>query len=47
LDGVDEVYGFHNVPYFEEGEIRVKSGPIMASSTIVRVTVTGSGGHGS
>lgn len=47
LDGVDEVYGFHNMPYFEEGDIRVKPGPIMASSTTVKIRVVGQGGHGS
>lgn len=30
LKDVDEVYGFHNVPNFNEGEIRVVAGPIMA-----------------
>lgn len=35
LEGVDEVYGYHNIPNFDEGDIRVVSGPIMASSTIV------------
>lgn len=34
LEGVDEVYGFHNVPNFDEGDVRVKSGAIMAASTI-------------
>lgn len=30
LNGVDEVYGLHNVPNFDEGDIRVCNGPIMA-----------------
>ena len=30
LKGVDEVYGLHNVPNFDEGDIRVCKGPIMA-----------------
>ena len=30
LVGVDEVYGLHNVPNFDEGDIRVCDGPIMA-----------------
>ena len=47
LDGVDEVYGFHNVPNFHEGDIRVVSGPIMSAVTIVQITVKGRGGHGS
>ena len=47
LDGVDEVYGFHNVPNFTEGDIRVVSGAVMAASTIVKITIKGKGGHGS
>lgn len=47
LKGVDEVYGFHNIPNFDEGDIRVVSGPIMASSTMVKIKVIGKGGHGS
>jgi amidohydrolase len=47
LEGVDEVYGFHNIPNFEEGDIRVCEGPIFAQSTIVRIKVKGQGGHGS
>lgn len=47
LDGVDEVYGYHNIPNFEEGHIRVKAGPVMASSTMVDIKITGLGGHGS
>jgi metal-dependent amidase/aminoacylase/carboxypeptidase family protein len=33
LDGVDEVYGMHNIPNFDEGDIRVCSGPFFACST--------------
>ena len=47
LEGVDEVYGFHNIPNFDEGDIRVCGGPIMASSTIVKIKILGLGGHGS
>ena len=47
LEGVEEVYGFHNMPHFKEGEIRVIPGPIMASSTTVKMRVIGQGGHGS
>ena len=49
LNGVDEVYGFHNIPTFTEGDIRVikGGGPVMAASTMVRITVKGRGGHGS
>ena len=44
---MDEVYGFHNVPNFEEGDIRVIEGAIMASSTILEIKIKGVGGHGS
>lgn len=47
LEGVDEVYGFHNVPNFDEGDVRVKSGAIMAASTIFQCKIKGVGGHGS
>lgn len=38
---VDEVYGYHNIPNFEEGDVRVVDGPIMASSTVVKIKVKG------
>ena len=47
LEGIDEVYGLHNLPNFTAGQVRVISGPIFASSTTVRITVHGRGGHGS
>ena len=33
LDGVDEVYGYHNIPNFDEGDIRVCDGPFFAAVT--------------
>ena len=45
--GVDEVYGMHNVPQFDEGDIRVCVGPFFAARTTVKITVHGEGGHGS
>ena len=47
LNGVDEVYGCHNIPGFTAGQFRVVEGAIFAASTIVRITVKGHGGHGS
>jgi amidohydrolase len=41
LTGIDEVYGFHNIPNFDEGDIRVVDGPIMAKATIVKIRVVG------
>jgi len=47
LDGVQEIYGFHNVPNFDEGDIRVCEGAIMAASDKIFLNVKGVGGHGS
>ena len=47
LDGVDEVYGLHNVPNFDEGDIRICEGAIMAAKVIFKLTIKGKGGHGS
>ena len=40
LESVDEVYGFHNVPNFDEGDIRVLSGPFFAAYIEVTITIT-------
>ena len=47
LDGVDEVYGFHNIPNAKNGIIRVKDGPVMAYGSKVDIKIYGRGGHGS
>jgi len=47
LDGIDEVYGMHNVPNASAGLILVKSGPMMAAISGVKIKVTGKGGHSS
>lgn len=47
LEGVDEVYGFHNVPSFKESSITVISGTIMSSSTTLKITIFGKEGHAS
>ena len=41
LDGVDEVYGFHNMPNFDEGDIRVCEGAFFAAATIVKIKIIG------
>ncbi|RHZ09708.1 hypothetical protein DYB26_014432 [Aphanomyces astaci] len=46
LDGVDEVYGYHNVN-FPEGVVAVKAGAVMSHGNTFRITLTGPGGHGS
>jgi len=35
LKNIDEVYGFHNIPNFDEGDIRVCEGGFFAASTSV------------
>ena len=47
LEGVDEVYGYHNWPAFTMGHLLVKPGPVMAHTTELRITIEGKGGHGS
>jgi hippurate hydrolase len=47
LDQVEEVYGLHNIPNFDEGDIRVCPGPFFAAVTVVTIKVKGQGGHGS
>jgi hippurate hydrolase len=47
LTDVDEVYGFHNIPNFDEGDIRVVHGPVMAGSTTFKMRIHAVGGHGS
>jgi len=41
LKGIDEIYGYHNVPNFDEGDIRVCEGPIFAEVTRVRIKIIG------
>ena len=47
LKNIDEVYGFHNMPNFDEGDIRICEGGFFAQSTPVKITIRGQGGHGS
>lgn len=47
LNDIDEVYGYHNIPNFDEGDIRVCEGGFFAQCSPVKITVTGRGGHGS
>lgn len=44
---VDAVFGLHLEPLGHVGELRLRSGPIMASSDVVRIVVQGKGGHAS
>jgi len=42
---VDEIYGLHNDPHLEPGEIGVFPGPAMAAADFFDIHVTGSGAH--
>jgi hippurate hydrolase len=43
----DAIFGLHNHPGAPEGTILLRSGPIMAASDTVRITIKGKGGHAS
>ena len=43
---VDSVWGMHNFPTVPVGKFITRTGPFLASSDTVRVTVNGVGGHG-
>ena len=47
LEGVDEVYGFHNVNLDSFGKIAIVKGPFMALSCTVMINIRGTGGHAS
>ncbi|AQQ54811.1 M20 metallopeptidase family protein [Planococcus lenghuensis] len=47
LDDVDAIFGIHLWQGMEKGKLGLIPGPMMASSDDFRVTVDGSGGHGS
>ncbi|MEZ5815064.1 MAG: M20 aminoacylase family protein [Alphaproteobacteria bacterium] len=41
----DSIYGLHNWPQLPKGTVATRSGPIMASADIIRMTIKGKGGH--
>jgi metal-dependent amidase/aminoacylase/carboxypeptidase family protein len=41
LEGIDEVYGFHNSPTVPEGEVRTIVGAMLASSTTIKIRIIG------
>lgn len=43
---VDRVYGLHLLSQAPSGVIRVRPGPVMASSDSIEITIHGKGGHG-
>jgi amidohydrolase len=42
----DEIYALHNFPGIAPGKIAVRSGPMMAATDEVKISVRGTGGHG-
>lgn len=46
LEGVDEVYGIHNVPNHDLGVLVCPDRGIMASCDVLEITISGQGGHG-
>lgn len=47
LDGVDEVYGLHNNPQIEVGQVATRAGALTAAADSFRIILTGRGGHAS
>lgn len=47
LEGVDEVYGYHNQPHFDEGDIRVCPGAIYAHRSTLKIQINGCESHAS
>ncbi|WP_409342903.1 M20 family metallopeptidase [Paenibacillus sp. MBLB4367] len=46
MEGIDEVYGVHNLPSLPAGKIGVKPGVVMGSIDRIEIRVNGRGGHG-
>ncbi|MEK0315996.1 M20 metallopeptidase family protein [Cohnella sp. 56] len=46
LDGVDEIYGLHNLPTLSAGLTSVRPGPLMGSVDRIEIAVEGKGAHG-
>ncbi|MDI4646176.1 M20 metallopeptidase family protein [Cohnella hashimotonis] len=46
LDGVDEIYGLHNLPTLSAGFASVRPGPLMGSVDRIDILVEGKGAHG-
>ena len=45
--GVDECYGYHNVPLEREGVLMIKPHIVMVGISVFNIKVIGKGGHGS
>jgi len=45
MEGVNEVYGFHNEAWDKPGKLYVMPGYVMACCTMIDILITGKGGH--
>ncbi|MDF2669511.1 MAG: amidohydrolase [Paenibacillus sp.] len=46
LDGVDEIYGLHNLPTLAAGKVATRYGSLMGSVARLEISLQGKGGHG-
>ncbi|TMV53118.1 amidohydrolase [Paenibacillus mesophilus] len=46
MDGVEEIYGLHNLPSIPAGTVGLKTGVLMGSIDRLEITIDGKGGHG-
>lgn len=46
LDGVDEIYGLHNLPTLAAGKVATRYGSLMGSVDRIDIALEGKGGHG-
>lgn len=46
LEGVDEIYGLHNLPTLSAGKVATRYGSLMGSVDRLEITLEGKGGHG-
>lgn len=46
LDGVDEIYGLHNLPTLPAGKVATRYGSLMGSVDRIEIALEGKGGHG-
>lgn len=46
MDGVEEIYGLHNLPSIPAGTVGLKPGVLMGSIDRLEITIDGKGGHG-
>ncbi len=46
LEGIDEIYGLHNLPTLSAGKAALITGPMMASVDRIEISLEGRGGHG-